>query len=179
MINININNLLKNLKFSKYANYNLGWKIKNKNKNNLLLLNNKFDSNKIIDNINQDNLFESYDIYKKFPTYFPEIVDQGDIGSCVQNSISTIYYYLTFKQNNNIKFRISRLYLYYFIQKLYDNFNDDCGSSIEDNLNFLKKNGLMLTNNEKLIINNKFKDTNTLKFKNNSFIIIKNDCSST
>jgi hypothetical protein len=51
--------------------------------------------------------------------------------------------------------------------------------SDENNLNFLKKNGMMLTNNEKLIINNKFKETNTLKFKNNLFIIIKNECSST
>ena len=51
--------------------------------------------------------------------------------------------------------------------------------SDENNLNFLKKNGMMLTNNEKLIINNKFKETNTLKFKNNSFIIIINECSST
>ena len=112
--------------------YKTGWKYKNvNNSNNRLGLNHgsKGDGNL------------AYDIYEKNKNYFPEIANQGKIESCVPTCISTLYYYYTVKQDNHLKFRISRLYLYYKVRKLYDEIDKDNGSTIEDCINELVVNG--------------------------------------
>jgi len=112
--------------------YKTGWKYKSvNNNNNRLGLNHgsKGDGNLV------------YDIYEKNKNYFPEIANQGKIESCVPTCISTLYYYYTVKQDNHLKFRISRLYLYYKVRKLYDEIDKDNGSTIEDCINELVVNG--------------------------------------
>jgi hypothetical protein len=113
--------------------YKTGWKYKNiSSSSNRLGLNhgNKGDNDNIV-----------YDIYEKNKNYFPEIANQGKIESCVPTCISTLYYYYTVKQDNHLKFRISRLYLYYKVRKLYDEIDKDNGSTIEDCINELVING--------------------------------------
>lgn len=117
--------------------YKMGWNFDNiENTNeNLGIHNSDTDDENINDNL-------QYNIYDKNKEFFPEIVDQGNIESCVPTCISTIYYYLTMKQSNHINFRISRLYLYYQVRKLYDIGTDD-GSTIKDCINILHKDGIV------------------------------------
>ena len=111
----------------------------------------KFDNiENIVDNENLGKSYEEdsneelkYDIYDKNRDFFPEIVDQGNIESCVPTCISTVYYYLTMKQSNHLNFRISRLYLYYQFRKLYDNVKLDEGSTIRDCINILHNDGII------------------------------------
>jgi hypothetical protein len=114
--------------------YKTGWKYKNVSNsgNSRLGLNHggKGDNDNIV-----------YDIYEKNKNFFPEIANQGKIESCVPTCISTLYYYYTVKQDNHLKFRISRLYLYYKVRKLYDEIDKDNGSTIEDCINELVVNG--------------------------------------
>ncbi len=109
----------------------------------------KFNLGLDIDDIDNDeintNITEliKYDLYEKYKDYFPEIVDQCNIESCVPTCISTIYYYLTMKQANYSNFRISRLYLYYQVRKLYNDINNDNGSTIFDCINILHTDGVI------------------------------------
>jgi hypothetical protein len=111
--------------------YKTGWKYKN------------------IGNDNKTNLFQYgsgndkivYDIYEKNKNFFPEIANQGKIESCVPTCISTLYYYYTVKQNNHLKIRISRLYLYYKVREVYSEIDKDNGSTIQDCINELVVNG--------------------------------------
>jgi len=148
---ININNNSTNELFSTKSNpkYKMGWKItcNDKSNNKILINNDKYYTNNI--NLNFDNKFKSkiksktkYNIYDKFPEYFPEIHEQGNMDTCVPTCISTLYYYNTFKQKNNIKFQISRLFLYYHVRKIYDELSDDNGSRIIDCLKILKNKGV-------------------------------------
>lgn len=148
------------------SKYYMGWnfnslkKNKNKNKNNnkkvnkKLKHNNKIKDNLLLSNNNNKLIPRQYNLYNEFPYFFPPIMDQENINCCVPISISTIYYYLTFKQNNIIKMRISSLYLYNLIKKqnnlefiskscdsLDSAFNDDPGATIYETLKILKKNG--------------------------------------
>jgi hypothetical protein len=140
-------------------NFNSLKKKKNKNNNkNNKKDNNKLKYNKIKDNLSLSNnnklIPRQYNLYNEFPYFFPPITDQENINCCVPISISIIYYYLTFKQNNIIKMQISSLYLYNLIKKknslefisescdsLDSAFNEDPGATIYETLKILKKNG--------------------------------------
>ena len=121
----------------KIERYKMGWKFDN--------IENIGDNENlgIANDENNDNYELKYDIYDKNKDYFPEIVDQGNIESCVPTCISTVYYYLTMKQSNHLKFRISRLYLYYQFRRLYDDVELDEGSTIRDCINILHKEGIV------------------------------------
>lgn len=151
--------------------YRMGWKISpskssievllsaSNKTNNTLNLSDKFDMISQLENSDSnEDLYQSsstysinkksignkkkYNIYEKYPEHFPELSEQGDIDSCVPNCISTIYYYNTFKQGNHINFRISRLFLYYNVRKIYNELSDDAGSRIIDCIKILKKTGV-------------------------------------
>jgi C1A family cysteine protease len=118
--------------------------------------NNGFSTNNRVDSNNTTNLkfsvdkiktktktnVKKYNIYERFPEYFPELMEQGDMDACVPNCISTLYYYYTFKQGNHLNFRISRLFLYYNVRKMYNEMSDDAGSRIIDCIKILKKTGV-------------------------------------
>ena len=144
--------------YDQIPKYYMGWKFKNNknnNKNNNKKNNNKKNNNKNNTTnksiINNKLIPRQYNIYKEYPYFFPPIIDQQNINCCVPICISTIYYYLTFKQNNIIKMRISSLYLYYLV-KIYNKVNidgsndsldsnEDSGATIIETLKILKKNG--------------------------------------
>jgi hypothetical protein len=116
--------------------YKMGWKFDN--------IENIGDNENLGKSYEEDlNEELKYDIYDKNRDFFPEIVDQGNIESCVPTCISTVYYYLTMKQSNHLNFRISRLYLYYQFRKLYDNVKLDEGSTIRDCINILHNDGII------------------------------------
>jgi C1A family cysteine protease len=126
--------------------YRMGWKIKEEN----ILIEGTNKTVKQEKNIKTDNNIKyndkikkkRYNIYEKYPEYFPEIMEQGDIDACVPNCISTVYYYNTFKQGNYLNFRISRLFLYYYVRKEYNELSDDGGARIIDCIKILEKSGV-------------------------------------
>ena len=133
-----------------YKKYCMGWKI-NKitkiNEKDIMITNNEKD---IVLNINKKNTIlkiypQYYNLYEKYPNYFPEILDQQQLDSCVSNCISTIYYYLSYKQNNLLKFKISILYLHDFVKKSLDKIYDDdnnYGTTIIDCLKACNNTGV-------------------------------------
>jgi C1A family cysteine protease len=76
--------------------------------------------------------------------YFKYTFDQGDLGSCVSNSLCYIYDFLD-KKNKFIPYP-SRLFVYYNSRKLDDTINYDSGTTISQGVNSLKIYG---TCNEK------------------------------
>jgi len=156
------NNILDDDEIDINFNYGMGWKFTNKTKNSKNSKNSKNNKNfknkskniKNIKNNNENNNINfddnynkiiptEYNIYKKYPDYFPEIINQQNINCCVPICISTIYYYLSFKQNNTIKMRISSLYLYYLIKYKNNELDsdNDSGSTIIESLKMLQKKG--------------------------------------
>lgn len=137
----NENNVENTIVYSNPTKYRMGWKFNKK-----FTPEQEFSKFEISENyINKKKskcLIKKYNIYEKYPEYFPEIIEQGDIDSCVPNCISLVYYYNTFKQKNHINFRISRLFLYYSVRKIYNELSDDTGSRIIDCINILKKTGV-------------------------------------
>ena len=99
-----------------------------KTKSQLIKLNNKF-------------LLSTYNIYDKFPEFFPNLLEQGDLDSCVPTCISMLYCYQAKRQNNYLSFNISRLFLYWNVRKLYNELSDDNGSRIIDCINVLSSIG--------------------------------------
>lgn len=113
--------------------YKTGWKYKNIGNDNKASIFQYGSGNE------KENV--EYDIYEKNKHFFPEIANQGKIESCVPTCISTLYYYYTVKQNNDLKIRISRLYLYYKVREIYNEIDKDNGSTIADCINELVVNG--------------------------------------
>ena len=113
--------------------YSMGWKIREKG----------YVRNKSLKwGITPHTLLPTkHDITLINPHYFPEVSNQGSAETCVPDCISTLYYYYTVRQNNFLKFRISRLFLYYKVRKLYYKIDDDDGTTIEHCINELKDNG--------------------------------------
>lgn len=127
------------------AKYRMGWKItsptrKTSNKMKEPLKSDHIDKKTY--KFNGFNQIKKYNIYEKYPEYFPELIEQGDIDCCVPNCISLVYYYNTFKQGNHLNFRISRLFLYYSVRKIYNEMSDDSGSRIIDCIKILKNTGV-------------------------------------
>lgn len=162
--------------------YRMGWKFNcSKKLINLASsdkstdLNLYVDSNTLLENNDSNNFSnlqkfkknktDKYNIYEKYPEFFPELVEQGNMDSCVPTCLSTIFYYNSFKQGNYLNFRISRLFLYYNARELYQEISDDNGARIIDCIKILKKIGsppeMAHPYNEKFI----YKKPNNLSFK--------------
>jgi hypothetical protein len=142
----NYHNTQKDIVISKKPNiYRMGWKItnpkdKNINTKNMDNSSDNIDSDMYSSNLKR-NIIYKYNIYEEFPEYFPEIVEQGNVDCCVPTCLSTIFYYNMFKQGNTLKFRFSRLFLYYNVRKFYDETSDDNGARIIDCIKILKNKG--------------------------------------
>ncbi len=67
---------------------------------------------------------------------FPEVYDQGKIGSCTANSLCSIFEY------DNINFRGSRLFLYYNERLLINETHIDNGAFLKDGIECLKTFGI-------------------------------------
>ena len=86
----------------------------------------KIDSNDL-------KIIESYiDLRSKFP----EVYDQGKIGSCTANSLCSIFDY------DSSNFKSSRLFLYYNERLINNETNIDEGASIRDGIYCLKNYGV-------------------------------------
>ena len=79
---------------------------------------------------------------------FPEVYDQGKIGSCTANSLCSIFEY------DNLNFRGSRLFLYYNERLLINETHIDNGAYLEDGIRCLKMFGICKENEFPYNVNN-------------------------
>lgn len=96
---------------------------------------------------------------------FPEVYEQGKIGSCSANSLCSIFDY---DSKNN--FRGSRLFLYYNERLLINETEKDNGAYIDDGITALKTFGICHENDWKYNINNIY-----IKPDNNAYEKAKNN----
>ena len=82
---------------------------------------------------------------------FPEVYDQGKIGSCTANALCSIYEYDTYN------FKGSRLFLYYNERLLLNETDIDNGAYLSDGIFTLKTFGLCEEKDWPYIIENLFK----------------------
>jgi len=114
---------------------------------------------RIKDNISEDELLQKPHLrnYKVFNHHnnlsniksidlrdnFPEVYDQGQLGSCTANAICAAYEYEMKKQEGNYK-PMSRLFLYYLERDMEGTVNEDSGAQIKDGIFATEKTGLCL-----------------------------------
>lgn len=71
----------------------------------------------------------------------PPIADQGDLGSCTANAISSILMFNRIKTKENPKFRPSRLFIYYNERLAEGTINVDSGAEIRTGIKSVNKIG--------------------------------------
>ena len=131
----------------------------------------KTNFNTLPTNINE-NIPKKIDLRNKFP----EVYDQGKIGSCTANSLCSIFEYDSI---NN--FKGSRLFLYYNERLINQETNIDEGASITDGIYCLKKYGICSEKEWPYNITNLFIKPYDICYENakNNFVIeafyIEND----
>jgi C1A family cysteine protease len=64
--------------------------------------------------------------------FMPEVLAQGNLGSCTANATSNALEFCLKKEKTYTVFRPSRLYIYYFTRFLEDNVDEDTGCCIKD-----------------------------------------------
>jgi C1A family cysteine protease len=130
---------LNTYKYKKVPVYKMGWKFSSQSANvsrKVKITNTKSHLIKL------DKILPTrYNIYEKFPEYFPNLLEQGDLDSCVPTCISMLYCYQSKRQHNYMSFSISRLFLYWHVRKIYNELSDDNGSRIIDCIKVLKNIG--------------------------------------
>lgn len=72
----------------------------------------------------------------------PPVYNQGKLGSCTANGIAAVYQFDEMKQNKNIDFMPSRLFIYYNERKMEGTINSDSGASIRDGIKSINKVGV-------------------------------------
>lgn len=70
----------------------------------------------------------------------PDVLDQGNLGSCTANAASNALKYLLTKNKKQV-FQPSRLFIYWFTRLLQNTVNEDSGASNRDTLKSILKNG--------------------------------------
>jgi C1A family cysteine protease len=82
----------------------------------------------------------SYDLTKT--QFMPKVLDQGELGSCVDNAVSSILSFIEAKEGNGLEL-FSVLFLYYNAR---DDKNNDTGSEIRDCIKGLSNYGVCIDN---------------------------------
>jgi len=73
---------------------------------------------------------------------FPEIYDQGELGSCTANVLCTVFEYEYKLQFKDLEIKPSRLFLYYNERVITNTTEYDSGSSIRDSIKVINKLGV-------------------------------------
>jgi hypothetical protein len=121
----------------------------------IFILRTFFNNNNNNNNTNTNNNNTKIEIKERkvvdLRSKFPEVYDQGKIGSCTANSLCSIFEY---DSMNN--FRGSRLFLYYNERLLINETDKDEGAYLKDGIISLKRFGIAEENDWKYLIENVF-----------------------
>ena len=99
-------------------------------------------------------------------TMFPEVYDQGELGSCTANALCGVYEFETKDEKVDIGFKPSRLFLYYNERKLEGTINEDSGAYLSDGVRAMKVYGLCSEKDCPYVIRNFTVKPSTLAYKN-------------
>lgn len=72
----------------------------------------------------------------------PAVYNQGSLGSCTANAIGAAFQFCLRKQNIDIDFMPSRLFIYYNERALIHTINEDSGAMIRDGFKTVNKQGV-------------------------------------
>ena len=97
--------------------------------------------------VSAENLPIQFDLRTAFPECIPNILDQGQLGTCASNELSNALRFCLAKEKVNI-FQPSRLFLYYF-GRLFEesSVTEDTGTSISGLCGAVTKYGVCSENN--------------------------------
>jgi C1A family cysteine protease len=73
--------------------------------------------------------------------YNSTIYDQGNLGSCTANALSTAYR-IQYKIRNSVDYHASRLAIYYYERQIINTIDQDSGAYVTDGLKYIKDNGI-------------------------------------
>lgn len=73
---------------------------------------------------------------------FPEVYDQGTLGSCTANAIACVYQLDEIRQGNRSSFMPSRLFIYYNERDMEGTVERDCGAQIRDGIKSINRVGV-------------------------------------
>ena len=72
----------------------------------------------------------------------PPVLNQGELGSCTANAISSAHLFDQMKQRARGKFQPSRLFIYYNERRMEGTINSDAGAYIRDGFKSIAKEGV-------------------------------------
>lgn len=72
----------------------------------------------------------------------PPVLDQGDLGSCVENSVLSVVQFDEFKQKLPYEGLYSRLFLYFNVRRMEGTIDSDAGGMIRDAIKSVYKDGV-------------------------------------
>lgn len=134
------------MKVSKLYNFDCKMFHRDKKYNLLTMLSSNYDAN-----------IEHFDLTKKFK--FPDIYDQGKIGSCTANASAHLFLYCILNNKveniNDMPFKPSRMYIYNKARMLYGQDLANDGTTITSIIQSIKENGVCEENLFKYEMSNK------------------------
>lgn len=94
----------------------------------------KKDSTHEGDNYHCFTIYSNHTLIKKVDLrgHFPEVYDQGHLGSCTANALAGAYEFDEIIERESNIFRPSRLFIYYNERKMEGHINEDSGAEIRD-----------------------------------------------
>lgn len=97
---------------------------------------------------------------------FPQVYDQGNLGSCTANALCAVFEFETVDENIDKGFKPSRLFVYYNERKLENTINEDSGALLSDGIKSMKKYGVCSEKDCPYIIENFTHKPSTIAYKN-------------
>lgn len=102
----------------------------------------KRDKLDIRDHTNKIPVFITHDDSVDLRDKCPGIYNQGELGSCTANAIAAAYEFDEIKQNENLLFIPSRLFIYYNEREMENTTEIDNGAEIRDGIKTINKIGV-------------------------------------
>ena len=97
---------------------------------------------------------------------FPEVYDQGELGSCTANALCGVFEFETNDENIDLNFKPSRLFVYYNERKIEKTIKEDSGALLSDGIKSMKKYGVCAEDDHPYIIEKFTQKPTNVAYKN-------------
>lgn len=97
---------------------------------------------------------------------FPEVYDQGELGSCTANALCGVFEFETVDENIDLNFKPSRLFVYYNERKIEKTITEDSGAMLSDGIKSMKKYGVCAESEYPYAVEKFTQKPSTIAYKN-------------